>query len=184
MSFNTRNATARKGQLNEEVCIMNKVLMLALVLLLAFSNLAYAAPSDTEIMNSFKDYVSKEVNKALATYESNNQIVVAVKDRKPPVWQKIHFTLNADYTIDLRKNDSLIRPYIGTLEIAKVIYFENFATKEAAEQCISPKNRDDSRRYVFTIAYQDDKWVVTRVFMPYYRQEKDILGIYDTLKNQ
>lgn len=164
--------------------MMNKVLMITVVLVLAFSNLVYAAPSDTEIVALFKDYVSKEINKALATYESNDQMVVAVKDRNPPVWQKIHFTLNADYTIDLRKNDSLIRPYIGTLEITKVIYYENFATKESAEQCVSPKNRDDTRGYVFTIAYQGNKWVVTRVYMPYYRQEKDIMGIYDTLKNQ
>ena len=163
---------------------MKKVLLLTLVLLLAFASLASAAPSESEVIASFKSYVDKEVKKALVSYETDNQQLLVYKDRKPPLWQKEVYALSTDYTIDLRKNDSMIRPYIGTLEIAKITYSQTFATREAAEACDRPNYKDDqSRRYVITVAYQEGKWVVTRIYMPYYRQEKEVVSISEILKN-
>ncbi|XER10457.1 hypothetical protein SATMO3_06140 [Sporomusa aerivorans] len=161
---------------------MRKVLLLTLVLVLVFSNLAFAAPSEAEAVDSFKEYVRAEVNKALATYEAKNQQIFELNKRKPPVWKRIHYTLSPDYTIDLRKNDSLINPYIGKLEIAKISYHEEFATQEEAEKCTSPKNKDTDR-YIFILAYQDEKWVVTNVVLEYSGEVK-LMGIYDKLKNK
>lgn len=165
---------------------MKKVLVLTLVLLLAFSNLVFAAPSESEVIASFKSYVDKEVKKALVSYETNNEMIFII-DRpqppdwlKPPFWRIVHFTLNGEYDIDLRKNDSLIRPYIGILKIDKVNYYEDFSSKEAAEQCVSPKYRD-TKHYTFSIAYQEDKWVVTKVELQY-NGELKTNSIYDVLK--
>lgn len=82
------------------------------------------------------------------------------KDRKPPLWQKEVYALSTDYTIDLRKNDSLIRPYIGTLEIAKITYSQTFVTREAAETCDTPNYKDDeSRRYVLLLIRKVNGWL-------------------------
>lgn len=76
----------------------------------------------------------------------------------------------------------MINPYIGKLEIAKISYHEEFATQEEAEKCTSPKNKDTDR-YIFILAYQDEKWVVTNVVLEYSGEVK-LMGIYDKLKNK
>ena len=165
---------------------MKKVLMLTLDLLLAFSNLVFAAPSESEVIASFKSYVDQEVKKALVSYETNNKMIFIINRKQPPdwleppFWRIVHFTLNDKYEIDLRKNDSLIRPYIGILKIDKVNYYQDFSSKEAAEQCVSPKYRD-TKHYTFIIAYQEDKWVVTNAELQYSGELK-ANSIYDVLK--
>ncbi|WP_110955102.1 hypothetical protein [Anaerosinus massiliensis] len=165
---------------------MKKVWMITMVLLLAYSNLVFAAPSESEVVASFKSYVDQEVKKAMDSYKGQNWLVFIINKKQPPnwleppFWRIVHFTVNGEYTIDLRKNDSLIRPYVGILKIDKVNYYEDFSSQEAAAQCDSPKYRDTDH-YTFSIAYQEDKWVVTKVELQY-DGEQDTNSIYDVLK--
>ena len=117
---------------------MKKVLLLTLVLVLAFSSLAFAAPSEAEVIDSFKEYARTEVDKTLATYEAKNQQIFEFNKGKPP--------------------------------------------EEEAEKCTSPKH-EGTECYIFILAYQDEKWVVTNVVLKYSGEVKS-MGIYDKLKNK
>jgi hypothetical protein len=167
---------------------MNKLLILTLVLLSVLSNVVYAEPSDSQVVTSFKQYVSEEVNKAISTYEPddyrvdryNVTTVSGHGSTSRMVWRKSYHVLHSQYTVDLRKNDSLISPYIGTMEIPKTVrVYEDCATKEEAEKTTAI-NYTTTFKYKFTVAYQDNNWVVTKVQSDNW--DTKTMGIYETLK--
>ena len=66
------------------------------------------------------------------------------------------------------------------MSISKIYYISDLCTtKEEAEKAAYRKS---SREYKFTVAYQDDKWVVTKAQVGF--QDIEATSIYDALKYQ
>ena len=156
---------------------MKKLLILTLMLLVALSNVVYAQPSEAEVVASFKQYVGDELSKAISTYPIYNY-QIRKSDGK---WYKFSENLDRNFTIDVRKSDSLTAPYIGIAEISRVFKRgENCSTKELAEES-NASDVYDIFKYSFIGVYRDNEWVVTKV--EYHNYVEEITSIYDRLKN-
>lgn len=169
---------------------MKKLLIVTLMLLFVITGIAYAEPSDSEVVSAFKQYVSDEVTRAIASYEPGSyqvkqHVITSVSSngtKKTIVWRKGIDELHPKYTIDVKKNNSLISPYIGTMEIEKTYYaYEDCPTKEEAEKSTKEMWRN-KYKCRFELAYQDNKWVVTKVVFD--NCERETMGIYDALKSR
>lgn len=157
---------------------MNKILILAFMLLFGLSNIVCAEPSDSEVVASFKQYVSDEVTKAIATYEIDNYRMHKLSSG---TWYKTTSNLDPHYIIDVQKNNSLISPYIGSVEIKKAFqFYEECSTKGLAEKSTKVRLLNTAK-YRFKMAYQDNNWVVTKVELDNCEQETTG-SIYDNLK--
>lgn len=140
-------------------------IMLLVSLLMFFTIPAFAA-TDAEIVGSFKEFASENISKALETYDGIHYKVAYIEPSKYSskpngYWFKLTGVLDPNYKIDVQKTNSLISPYIATLEVNyKTLCYYGRSTKEAAES-VSNIERTSTDIYKFTVAYQDDKWVVT-----------------------
>lgn len=162
--------------------------MLILMVVFSFSNVAYAASNDAEVVASFKQYVKEEVAKALATYKEGeyqvNQYEHSTYSGREGkkidiIWRKYRQELNSQYNLDLKKTDSLISPYVGKVSISKNYYiYHDFPTKLEAEK--DTEYMESITDYKFTVAYQDDQWVVIKVQVD--NMETDPLSIYEILQ--
>lgn len=168
---------------------MKKMLLLTFILLFALSSIVCAHPSDSEVVASFKQYVSGEVTKAISTYGTDNYhvnkyattTVSSTGSVNSITWCKTITEINPKYTIDVQKNNSLVSPYIGTMEISKTVrFYDECSTKEEAEKS-NVIRISDTCIYSFTLAYQNDNWVVTKVGFNHNSFAKT-MSIYDTLK--
>ncbi|MBP2644227.1 MAG: hypothetical protein H6Q67_2114 [Firmicutes bacterium] len=156
---------------------MKKLLILTLMMLVALSNVVCAQPSDEEVVASFKQYVGEELSKAISTYKIDNYEI----RKSGGKWYKFSENLDPNYTIDVRKNDSLTTPYIGSAVISRVFKRgENWPTKELAE-ISTASDIYDIFKYRFIGVYRDNEWVVTKV--EYNNYVEEITGIYDRLKD-
>lgn len=155
---------------------MKKLLILTLILLFALSGVVCAKPSDAEVIASFKKYVSEELSKAISTYKIDNYEI----RESSGMWYKFTENLDPNYTVDVKKNNSLTSPYIGMAEISRVFNRgEDCSTKELAEAS-SALSLYDIFKYRFIAVYRDNKWVVVGV--EYYNYFEETTSIYDRLK--
>lgn len=144
---------------------MKKILVFCLCLLI-FPNFAFAV-SDEDALASFKSYIKVELEKVKQSYEGNRYSMYFMEaDKKisrSALWYKQSAAINPEYKIDLQKTNSLISPYLGTLEV-KIddTIFIAHPIKEIAASLDLINYRTYSI-YIFSIAYQDDKWVITAI---------------------
>lgn len=156
---------------------MKKLLLLTLMLLVALSSVVYAQPSDAEVVASFRQYVGDELSKVISTYKIDNYEIRKNSNK----WYKFSQSFDRNYIIDVRKNDSLTAPYIGSAVISRItMRGENYSTKELAEESTA-SNLYEIFKYRFIGVYRDNEWVVTKV--EYNNYYEDITSIYDRLKN-
>jgi hypothetical protein len=93
------------------------------------------------------------------TYHMDASIVM----HTPEGWRKSYSELASDdYSVDVRKTDSLVSPYIGTLEFQTKVYVsELYSSQDAASQTTDfPTTPSDVRRHLHTYAYQNGAWVL------------------------
>lgn len=134
-------------------------LLTVLLMFIIGTNLCLAAPTDAEIVISFKQYISDNMNKVLATYNGEHFSVIYSDSYKD--WFKTRDDIDSNYKIDIKKTDSLLYPYVGTLEVNKrIAFYQHRDSKESAANDTNI-NRYVTETYRFTIAYQDNQWVVT-----------------------
>jgi len=139
---------------------MKKILLLTIMLLLTLSNIGFADPSESEILASFKQYVSDEVGTALSTYEVDKYKMRKSSEGR---WYKTTSSLNPNYSMDIKKTNSLMSPYMGILEVSQVdSNYSEYLSKEMAETDTILYDSNKTT-YKFIIAYQDNKWVITGV---------------------
>lgn len=142
----------------------NRVLIFTL-LMVSFC-LPVSAATDAEVVSSFKQYASDQLAKILETYEGVHYKVAYIEpDRyssKPKgYWFKLTGMVDPNYKIDVQKTNSLVSPYVATLEVNyKTLFYYDRPTKETAE-AVTDIKRVSIEVYKFTVAYQDEKWVVT-----------------------
>lgn len=137
-------------------------------LITMISGVAFAEPNDTEILNSFKQYVDTEMQKVFATYEGNhNRIAYQVRfdispqENPKEVWFKSTEKINKAFKIDLQRTTSLISPYVGTLEVDKYTEFSSDYPTEVAAKMSFDTRYIQWDLYKFTVAYQENQWVIT-----------------------
>ena len=110
--------------------------------------------SDADVVKSFKNSVAHYMSRCAAIggssiHESNGQ------------WRKVFFEPSKDFSIDIRKTDSLVSPYLGILEFTLTIHFTEFRNTKAETE---PDNRNNvkvsfTRKHKHTYVSQDGKWI-------------------------
>jgi hypothetical protein len=133
---------------------MKLVISLLLLFFGSWVGAAVAAQSQQE-----KDIV-KSFNTAISTY-----IPTHVGARTKPYkvgcgWNMEYHEISTPYTIDVRKTDSLISPYVGTAEFGIILHIGKChqSPEEAAKDSSYPTSYREGYRYTF--AYQDEAWVI------------------------
>ena len=111
--------------------------------------------SDADIVASFKKHLTDYV----ADYKTNRRDEVRESSGG---WRRNYYEIEENYSIDLRKTDSLISPYVGTASFVFIMHSTSFhntkAEAEADNNFISPLPL--KHRHVY--AYQDGAWVLTK----------------------
>lgn len=80
-----------------------------------------------------------------------------------PYWIKSKNTIVGGYSIDVQKTNSLVSPYIGTVDFASQIWVSGkFETKEEAEGATEFKESGKPDQVRITMAYQNGVWVVKK----------------------
>ena len=78
-----------------------------------------------------------------------------------PEYAKSSFEPSIDYKVDVRKTESLVSPYVGTVLFKwNERYSDCQDTREKAQAQTDLKH-SDSLSYRYTYAFQDGKWVST-----------------------
>jgi hypothetical protein len=122
-------------------------------------------PSEEEqAVASFKQTAANYV----ATYKQSKHEEVYHLDASfaahtPEGWRKSYSELASDvYSVDVQKTDSLVSPYVGTLEFHTNLYVsELYGSQDAASQTTDfPAKPNDVRRHLHTYAYQNGAWVL------------------------
>jgi hypothetical protein len=150
---------------SREGIIMKKMLLI-FICLLFWSFPAFAAEvsqaEDSQIVSSFNQYLNDKMAQILATYDGQHYIHMLPSEKNPEgYWRKVDAAVNPNYKIDVQKTDSLDTPYIATLEVTtKYRYFASRPTREAAEAA-TDGGYTVTNIYRFSIAYQNNTWVVT-----------------------
>lgn len=100
--------------------ILKKVL--AMFVLLMFYCLPVFAADDAEVVDSFKHYTSDKMEKVLATYveDAHNLVYSPPYSRTKAYWFKVKVKMDPNYKIDVQKTNSLILPYNGKMEVARL----------------------------------------------------------------
>ena len=113
--------------------------------------------------------IIKAFNKAVSDYIPSH-----IDPREPRIygngsgscgWIKQYFRASTDYSIDVRRTDSIISPYIGTVQFAVSNYKSAcHKTREEAEKDnrleTDCSTQTDCSTHKYTFAYQDEKWVI------------------------
>lgn len=154
------------------------------VMVITLSIIGFSAPAfaadDAQVVNSFKQFCDDNIAKVTATYEGTHYSIAYQQPSKytqrPESWIKYSGIVDPNYKYDVQKTNSLVSPYIGTLEVTyKTVVYKDFPTKEAAE-ATNDIVRYTPVVYKFIVAYQDDKWVVTDA-----KKYNSVLGEWFTL---
>jgi hypothetical protein len=117
---------------------------------------------EKEVVKAFnktiRDYIPTHIDKEPMTFEVPCLLPSGSNTRG---WRKRYYDpAGTDYTIDVRKTDSLVSPYVGTVVFAVTLYWSAcHPTEESAKKDDSyPEHYNLTHR--FTFSYQDDAWVV------------------------
>ncbi len=131
-----------------------KLNLLALVVLSAAVPGAHAAAaqSDADVVKSFKNYVAGY----MVSYKTDRREYVG---NLGGGWAKIYFEPSGDSSIDVRKTDSLVSPYMGVLEFTLIKHFTAFHKTRAEAEADNSFTQSTEARHRHTYASQDGTWV-------------------------
>ncbi len=138
------------------------VLLAAVLTLSGWSVFAGDEKTEQDAVKTFKQYVSDLIARYKAEkHERTETSPRCLEGGSPPPspYLKAVYEPSVDYKIDVRKTDSLVSPYVGTLEFR---WNERFSvcheTREEAE-ADSKLLGSNSLKYRYTYAFQEGKWV-------------------------
>jgi hypothetical protein len=140
-----------------------KLALIALGAGLLFGSFVFAQDQKTEqeSVKKFKQYTSDLMAKYKAEKHERTEHAVYCPNLGPGAtgYVKAAYEPDAGYTIDVRKTDSLITPYIGILKLQwNKRYSDCEDTREKA-QAQSNLSHPDSLEYRYTYGFQDGEWV-------------------------
>lgn len=144
-------------------------------MLCSFCSFSFAG--EQEIVDSFKAYVMPKINMVESTYQ-NAQPKVSYNEGysviKPYYTKEIS---ELQYALDVRKTDSLMSPYIGIVEIAKIehIYKKHNTKEEAMKETQKWMDYLDKNRLKYV--YSDGVWKVKTV--TFYDVNGEMTDTYD-----
>jgi len=75
-------------------------------------------------------------------------------------WNKHLYEPSANHSIDVRKTDSLISPYIGTVQFVVTSSLTNCHPTEEEAKKDNAYRRFGTATHRYTFAYQEDTWVL------------------------
>jgi hypothetical protein len=102
----------------------------------------------------------KNLEKTVADYVPTHLITHPFVVHRSDGWQNRKYEQELPYSIDVRKTDSLVSPYIGTVEFKLYFYLADVHdTKEKAEKDTG-FGSVATLRHRYTFAFQQDKWVL------------------------
>lgn len=144
------------------------------LLSLGFCNIVFAM-DDSEVVDSFKQYVDDAMTQVSTTYDGTHYSMTyedydGFKPMKEYVgWYKTTNFLEPGYKIDVQKTTSLISPYIGKLEVKinHVTFLTNKNKDIAEAEKLVNTNCSNMNTYIFAIAFQNGIWNVTSVRSDY-----------------
>jgi hypothetical protein len=128
---------------------MRRYIIAGIVLVLCAG---FQSQQEKEIVKAFnkiaREYIPAHIARTPTVYNA------------PCGWNKWYWEPSTDYTIDVRKTDSLVSPYVGVVTFGVTSYYTAcHPTREEAEKDGNyPNTYDFEHRYTFS--YQDDKWVL------------------------
>ena len=137
-------------------------ILTALFLLIPYS--AQAA-TDQEIVASFQQFITEQLTPIYETYKGNHYSIIGPSvflGSKKQVWFKSKSDLDSQYSIDVEKTNSLVSPYIGTLVIKIHSVFSEHCPSYASAETATANRINNTTTYTFKIAYQKEKWVLTK----------------------
>ena len=130
-----------------------KLSFLGIVTMLSAATLTTLAQSDADVVASFKKYMTNYV----ASYKTDRREQV---DHKSGGWSRKYFELGADYSIDVRKTDSLISPYAGFAELVLTMHSTAFHKTQVEAETDHNFIESYSMKRRNTYAYQDGGWIL------------------------
>lgn len=117
-------------------------------------NRASPQSEEQDAVKSFK----KVAADFIASYEVNKREWVRSLPGDPG-WKKVKHEVG-EYSIDVRRTDSLISPYVGVLQFSLKFYITaSHPTREEAERDVAFKILGSST-HEHTYVFQDEQWVI------------------------
>lgn len=119
--------------------------------------------SEADVVKSFKEYVSNLMVRYKADKHERTEFEPAYcGTTERPGYVRTSYEPSTAYKLDVRKTDSLISPYFGTLLIEwNQHYSDCKETREKAQAQLSLGHFGSGPTYRYTYAFQDGKWVPT-----------------------
>jgi hypothetical protein len=111
--------------------------------------------SDADIVASFKKHLIDYVD----SYKTNRRDEVRETSGG---WSRNYYEIDQKYSIDLRKTDSLISPYVGTANFVFTMHSTSFHKTKAEAQADNNFIRSQLLKHRHVYAYQDGAWVLTQ----------------------
>lgn len=150
---------------------------------------------EQDVVDSFKAHVQNIMQPILATYKDDTTHLRYFDPGKHGLqgsghWFKVR-NLEPVYFLDIKKNDSVMYPYTGILEIEKYteIFTGKYPTQEAAAKAEKSYLSNAMQHWRFYYGYQNGKWEKTKV--EFYRDtekrfmnEKTTVTEYDIFANR
>jgi hypothetical protein len=118
--------------------------------------------SDADIVASFKKHLTDYV----ASYKTNRRDEIRETSGG---WCRNYYDIDENYSVDLRKTDSLISPYVGTANFAFIMHSTSFHKTKAEAEADNNFIRSQPLKHRHSYAYQDGAWVLTQ------REEYNVL---------
>ena len=107
---------------------------IALIIIMLYSNSA-VADSNPKLARSFETFIKHTMTEVIKTYEGEHYNVGGYPTAIGTLYTKSLTQVDHKYKYDLEKSNSVINPYIGTLEVNIVEYiFESQNTEQLAAQ--------------------------------------------------
>lgn len=130
-----------------------KLALPLVILILGATALPASAQSDADVVKSFKAYVADYV----ASYKTNRREHVVETSGG---WSRQYFEVDPEFSIDVRKTDSLISPYLGVAEFLLTMHYTAFHKTQAESEADHSFVQSMSMKHRHTYAYQDGAWAL------------------------
>lgn len=151
----------------ERVREMTKRLLILIMALLLVC--ASCLADEQVVVDSFKVHVQDIMQPVLATYKKDAVHIRYFDPSKHGLqgsghWFKVR-NLEPVYSLDVKKNDSVMYPYIGILDVERYteIFTGSYPTKEEASKAEKSYLSNAMQHWRFYYGYQNGKWEKTKV---------------------
>ncbi len=137
--------------------IKRRFIMILVAAAIAVSLNGQDSPSSSsDVVSSFRQYIRDY----MASFKTDGRERVFFVEGQG--WRKMTYAPKGDPSIDVRKTDSLISPYLGTCEFTLVGSATAFHPTEAQARTDTTMNEVTANDHRHSYAFQDGHWVVKK----------------------